>query len=1046
MLIMFFLLAFQITAEPVPMKAVSVADRQFEIPLGFSLEVVASPNLVERPIHAAFDDQGYLYVTNSSGTNDPVQKQLEDKPHGIYRLEDHDGDGFFDKSQLFADNLMFPEGILWYRGSLYVTAPPVIWKLTDQDGDGKVDERQAWFDGKTLTGCANDLHGPYLGLDGWIYWTKGAFAEQSYPRPGKPPLVTRAAHIFRAKPDGSGIEPVMTGGMDNPVDVVFMPEGERLFNGTFFQSPAGGKRDGIIHAIYGGIYGKLHDPIYDPVHPWTGPNVMPILVHLGPAAPSGFHRYESGNWGADYRDNLFNTCFNLRKVTRHRLTPLGATYEATTEDFVRSDDLDFHPTDVVEDADGSLLIINTGGWYKLCCPTSQLHKPDILGCIYRLRKTNTATGLDSKGSKIAWENLSLSGLVELFGDPRPSVSRRAIDLVAQQGPSALPALHSAWEAHPESLEQRQNLLWCAIRIEGNDARSFVRKGLDCPNSSLQQIAIHGISLWRDAAAIPSLVHALSDENLALRRVAAEAIGRIGSSETIPALIQALDHCGEDRILQHSLTYALIEIGDGDGIAKAMASQTQRISQQARQFAMIALDQLHHDVSMVQLLEDLDSPADALRDRAIWIAMRHPEWGPQLVDFWQRQLSSVSSPEEANALVYPLSKMVASPALQMLVGDSVRRENTPLLARKVALDVMRQASPDPYPAEWMEALTTALSNTDPNVLTQAISAAGTIRLRDEWMADPRLAEHVAKLDLQLLKISENPMHSAGTRAASAAAIQNLESPLSETLFAFLLSSVCDQESSTLRAAASRAVSRANLSPQQMRRLAEVMSQVGPFEILTLLQPFAGCEDSQVGQTLLSSLEKSTATAAIRGDLLRPAIEHFGPELVARGERFLASLDSEFDRKKKLIESALELLPQGDVRRGHRVFNNAKVACISCHEMGYVGGHIGPDLSNIGAVRSERDLLEAILFPSASFVRSYEPITVHTDDGKVLNGILKVDGSEEIELTISATEEARIRRDRIAELLPGTVSIMPAGLDQQLTLQELADLVVFLKSSR
>ena len=82
--------------------------------------------------------------------------------------------------------------------------------------------------------------------------------------------MTRAAHIFRCRPDGTGIEPVMTGGMDNPVDVVFTPGGERIFTTTFFQHPGGGRRDGLIHAVYGGVYGKDHDVIYD--HPWTAPD------------------------------------------------------------------------------------------------------------------------------------------------------------------------------------------------------------------------------------------------------------------------------------------------------------------------------------------------------------------------------------------------------------------------------------------------------------------------------------------------------------------------------------------------------------------------------------------------------------------------------------------------------------------------------------------------------------------------------------------------------------------------------------------------------
>ena len=247
---------------------------------------------------------------------------------------------------------MFPEGTLWYDGSLYVSAPPSIWKLTDTDDDGVADRRVEWFRGKTLTGCANDLHGPYLGPDGWIYWCKGAFARQTYERPGKPPFVTRAAHIFRARPDGTGIEPVMTGGMDNPVDVVFTPGGERILSCTFFQHPDGGRRDGLIHAVYGGVYGKVHDVLDGQIR--TSPDVLPVLSHLGPAAPCGLTAYESDALGEPYRDNLFTCCFNLRKVTRHVLVADGASFFSRDSDFLTSTDRDFHPTDVIEDADGSL--------------------------------------------------------------------------------------------------------------------------------------------------------------------------------------------------------------------------------------------------------------------------------------------------------------------------------------------------------------------------------------------------------------------------------------------------------------------------------------------------------------------------------------------------------------------------------------------------------------------------------------------------------------------------------------------------------------------
>ena len=154
--------------------------------------------------------------------------------------------------------MMFPEGTMWHDGSLYVAAPPSIWKLTDTDDDGVADQREEWFQGKTLTGCANDLHGPYLRAGRLDLLVQGSVRRTDLSSdPAASRSSRRRRHIFRCRPDGSGLEPVMTGGMDNPVDVVFTPGGERIFTTTFLQNPGGGLRDGLIHAIYGGVYGKV---------------------------------------------------------------------------------------------------------------------------------------------------------------------------------------------------------------------------------------------------------------------------------------------------------------------------------------------------------------------------------------------------------------------------------------------------------------------------------------------------------------------------------------------------------------------------------------------------------------------------------------------------------------------------------------------------------------------------------------------------------------------------------------------------------------------
>jgi putative heme-binding domain-containing protein len=143
---------------------------------------------------------------------------------------------------------------------------------------------------------------------------------------------------------------------------------------------------------------------------------------------------------------------------------------------------------------------------------------------------------------------------------------------------------------------------------------------------------------------------------------------------------------------------------------------------------------------------------------------------------------------------------------------------------------------------------------------------------------------------------------------------------------------------------------------------------------------------------------------------------------------------------------EVKGRGDVRRGQVIFNSERTACSACHAMGYLGGKVGPDLTSIGQIRSDSDLLEAIVYPSATFVRSYEPVQVITRAGEEHSGVLRAENNEELILATGPASEVRIPRSDIAELRPGTISVMPQGLDAQLSRQELADLLAFLKNTR
>ena len=1030
----------------------------FTLPEGFEIEVAAKSPLVDRPITADFDEQGRLYVTDSSGSNEPVAKQVLNPTHRIVRLEDTNGDGKYDKSVVFAEKMMFPEGTLWHDGSLYVAAPPSIWKLTDTNDDGVADERVEWFQGKTLTGCANDLHGPYLGPDGYIYWCKGAFAEQTYEQPGKPPLVTKAAHIFRRRADGTGpIENVMTGGMDNPVDVAFTPGGERIFTTTFLQTPGGGLRDGLIHAVYGGVYGKVHN-VTD-FHPRTG-DLLPPLVHMGAAAPCGLTRYESAIFGDDYRDNLFACQFNMYKVSRHQLRTSSATFTSTDSDFVVSNNLDFHPTDLQEDADGSLVIFDTGGWYKLCCPTSQLDKPDVLGAVYRVRRKGAARVEDPRGLKLDWAKLTPADLAKLLADSRPAVQRRAIRDLAKRDDTGVTALRpvlcglqAGGELDPErstvsgmpllpreaSETARLNAVWTLTRIETPAARQLVRVALSDPSDSVRQAALNSVSLWRDLEALPSIILAGEHYTAMNGRVVAELVGRIGNTGAVSGLLEGSQRWGEkpDRMLEHAITFALIEIADAQGTAAGLSSP----NPQAQRIALIALDQMPGGgLKPEQVVPLLSSENAMLRETARWLVSRHGEWGNALSDYLRTQLARNGfRTKEQRDLKALLAQFAETPAVQQLLAQHVKAgvaSDNEFTVRLICLGAMAGSNLKEMPEAWLKALTNMLAGEDDTLKTAAVGVVRALPLPKTGTEE--LAKALRKLALQPDGImTEDRIEAIAALPAGAGA-------LDPELFSLLMANLGEQASVTARSSAVEALLKSPLSVEQQGTLAESIQTVGPLELNRLLAAFEKSTDEAVGVKLVAALKLSSVLTSLRVDAVKQRLAKFPASVQQQAEALYTAINVEAARQKERLDELLGLVGQGDIRRGQLVFANSKVACIACHAIGYKGGNIGPDLSRIGKIRTERDLLESLLFPSVSFVRSYEPVLVVTTNGKQFSGLVRRETPDEIVLATGAKEEARILRADIEEIRPSSVSVMPAGLDTQLTREQIIDLIAFLKS--
>jgi len=842
--------------------------------------------------------------------------------------------------------------------------------------------------------------------------------------------------------------------MDNPVGVAFTAGGERILCGTFFVHPAPGQRDGLIHAVYGGVYGKPND-VTDK-HQKTG-ELMPVMTHMGAAAPCSVIRYESTILGSDYKDNLFVCSFNLRKVSRHVLEADGATFKTTDSDFVTSDSSDFHPTDVIEDADGSLLVIDTGGWYKICCPTSQLSKPDLLGAIYRIRKVGARKVNDPRGLKLAWGKLNIEALAQLLADERPAVVKRAIHDLAAMGAKAIPAVENVRNKN-HSAEARRNAVWTLTRVDMPAARVAVREALADADPNVRQVALHSISLWRDGEATQKVVEILRSADAQHQRVAAEALGRIGDDVTQAKVVQtgsggavpeavkrpadksamaalleqsAIKH---DRILEHSIIYALIEIANAKSTYAGLISR-KPLEQRA---AMIALDQIDDSrIRPQDVTPFLQASEPELRQAAVWVASHHPDWGDDLAGFFKERLVTAKLDGDGEALGGQIAQFASSKAVQELLGSLLNEPQTSAACRLIILQAMARTSVGISVPAWTSAVKRLLMEGDEKILPATIRAARNLET---------VKSNAPIFSPALENIGRNNSHSVEVRLAALAAIPGGLKKVDPELLGFLSANLDPALPVSIRSESASLLGKSRLNDSQLMELNARLSTAGPLEMTRLLGAYEHSADEEVGLKLISTLTDAKGLTSLRADLLKTTLAKYPPSVQEQSKTLLEVLNLDAAKQNARLDELLGSIKDGDIRRGQAIFNSPKAACSSCHSIGYAGGQVGPDLTSIGQTRTERDLLESIVYPSASFVRSYEPMIVRTKSDEEYSGVVKKDAADEIVLATGPTTEARISRQDIADMRPGTVSVMPAGLDQQLSRQELADLVVFLKGTK
>ena len=355
-------LSFGVWAAEGP-PTVAQALKLFQIEKSASIEIAAAEPQLRDPVAICFDHKGRMLVVESLGYPFLLDDGKEVPKLGrIALLEDSDGDGRYEKRTTFAEDFTFPNGILPWRGGVFVTCAPDIWYLKDTNGDGRADVRQIVLTGFGTKSSSEQLRvaSPTLGPDGWVYVTSGLTdGSVTSPLHPKRPAVVSKRQDGRFHPQTFVYEPLAGVGQFGQC---FDTAGNRFVSSN---------RNPLMHVVVapGLLSGNAHYPFTDTVE-----NVVPVAAKVFPLSPdttaasyipSLISRQHAGTYtsasGIVIRGRDAFICEPAQNlVQRQVLTPAGATFTAAHptpgRDFLASPDQWFRPVHATVGPDGALYI------------------------------------------------------------------------------------------------------------------------------------------------------------------------------------------------------------------------------------------------------------------------------------------------------------------------------------------------------------------------------------------------------------------------------------------------------------------------------------------------------------------------------------------------------------------------------------------------------------------------------------------------------------------------------------------------------------------
>ncbi|MBL9143855.1 MAG: c-type cytochrome [Verrucomicrobiaceae bacterium] len=931
-----------------------------DLPEGYTLSVAAAAPLVLHPIMGCLDDKGRLFIGDGVGVNWNKAQLEANPPNRVLMLEDTDNDGAFDKSTVFADKMTFPQGAAWLDGSLYVCSPPGLWKLTDTNNDGVADQREMIVSGFEYTGNAADVHGPFLHPNGRLYWCHGRKGHKATDRDGKVVHEGLACGIWSCKPDGRDLQWHALGCGDNPVEVDFTPDGDIIgVQNLYYTNPRG---DTLVHWLFGGVYERSDQLKAIEGLPRTLEH-MPVMYNFGHVAVSGscfWKSYErsadtpvrnegpqdkskSGEMRADKSVRapvgaplqFMVTHFNTQRVVRMELTPDGSTYKATENEFLKLHSPDIHFTDVMEDPrDGSLLVVDTGGWFRIGCPSSLMAKPDIAGAIYRVKKVH--------------------GLA---------------------------------------------------KTPGRDKRSYLG---------------HSIHLHE----------ALQSKDPILRRRAIEmAVGSEGVVSDTKTEFEVLEMLG-DKSLDPSLEHALMNAARRNQMVDAKATAAAEKDSLLRRRLLGVLATTNPDEALNLALEDVQSHNAKSSAAALTIVLKHPDADARLAPMLLKSIQSKRSIDwQTAALTGALETLLAKPETQKLVAVMLEHENYAF--KNIALNAIGNQAGAVSSPLWLPALETLVSRLPASQYWLVLDAIKKVK-------------HPG-FDVKLQALANDTKLPQPIRLKALDAMSTRK--ITGETFTMVLDVLTKPESSAAaKIQAADMMAHSGHTSDEMKQLAKAFATVGPIELKSLLALIKPCKEEDILRAMATELARNPALISQQESIYRTALADKPTDIFEKiiHPAYAKAYDAIDAKKRTLGPLADKVIASGDAKAGQAVYELGKGTCIACHQIGDKGRTIGPNLSHIGGIRTERDILESILFPSNTLARDYEAHIIETNAGETIMGVIKSHTAEGLLVVDVAGQEKNIPQTQMVSDTTLNTSLMPMGLDATLPEEDLVDLVAYLRS--